>query len=146
MQLNEQPLILSLETATRAGSLALLRGSEVLDTSIGDEQSSQSNVLLQQLDNLLKKNACSLRDVEFIIAALGPGSFTGLRIGLARSNHWRRRSRYLVWAKPSPPPQADQSAPSPRFRQDAGKSSRNFFLLMPKTKSFHSTSRCTLRP
>jgi tRNA threonylcarbamoyladenosine biosynthesis protein TsaB len=83
MVLNKQPLILSLETATRAGSLALLRGAEVVASSKGDDESSQSNVLLRQLDNLLKKNSCIVRDIELIIAALGPGSFTGLRIGLA---------------------------------------------------------------
>lgn len=76
-------MILSLETATRAGSLALLRGVEVIDSSKGEEESSQSNVLLRQLDTLLKKNSRSVRDIELIIAALGPGSFTGLRIGLA---------------------------------------------------------------
>jgi tRNA threonylcarbamoyladenosine biosynthesis protein TsaB len=83
MPSNEIPLALSIETATRAGSLALMRGTQILDSSVGTEHETQSNILLQQLDSLLKKNGCTLHDIKLLIAALGPGSFTGLRIGLA---------------------------------------------------------------
>lgn len=77
------PLILSVETATRAGGVALTRGANVLASVTGDARASQSSTLLRHIETVLKKSSLSLRDVELFAAATGPGSFTGLRIGLA---------------------------------------------------------------
>jgi tRNA threonylcarbamoyladenosine biosynthesis protein TsaB len=76
-------LILSLETATRAGSIALTSGARPLASWTGDEQTSHSVSLLHQIEAILKEAGVVLRDVELFAAAMGPGSFTGLRIGLA---------------------------------------------------------------
>lgn len=78
-----EPLILSLETATRAGSLALARGGRVIASRAGDPAVSHSTNLLGDVDALLKETGCGLGEVELFAAASGPGSFTGLRIGLA---------------------------------------------------------------
>jgi len=74
---------LSLETATRAGSLALLRGQEVIAASLGVAEESHSVNLLSQIEELLKGANVSLSDINLYATAAGPGSFTGLRIGLA---------------------------------------------------------------
>ncbi|HEY0544515.1 MAG TPA: tRNA (adenosine(37)-N6)-threonylcarbamoyltransferase complex dimerization subunit type 1 TsaB [Pyrinomonadaceae bacterium] len=79
----KEPLILSLETATRAGSLALLRGDTPLASSKGVAQESHSVNLLAQIEALLREANVSLSDIELYATAAGPGSFTGLRIGLA---------------------------------------------------------------
>ncbi len=80
---SEQLLILSLETATRDGSLALTRGGVLLDSIRGVADESHSVNLLQQIQSLLERNRFALSDVDLFATATGPGSFTGLRIGLA---------------------------------------------------------------
>ena len=65
------------------GSVCLARGADVLATRIGDASISHSNTLLRDISELLKEAGVSLGEVELFAAAVGPGSFTGLRIGLA---------------------------------------------------------------
>jgi tRNA threonylcarbamoyladenosine biosynthesis protein TsaB len=77
------PLILSLETATLGGSLYLARGSIKLAAREGDAQVSQSTSLLTDINDSLEEAGVSLREVELFACASGPGSFTGLRIGIA---------------------------------------------------------------
>ncbi|HEX8266454.1 MAG TPA: tRNA (adenosine(37)-N6)-threonylcarbamoyltransferase complex dimerization subunit type 1 TsaB [Pyrinomonadaceae bacterium] len=80
---SKQPLILSLETSTRSGGVALLRGNEVLAERAGKENSSQSAQLLSDIREILQKNDLNLNQINLFAVAVGPGSFTGLRIGLA---------------------------------------------------------------
>jgi len=77
------PLILSLETATLGGSVFLGRGKSPLATRNGDSKVSQSNSLLSAIDSSLDEAGLSLQDVDLLACASGPGSFTGLRIGIA---------------------------------------------------------------
>jgi tRNA threonylcarbamoyladenosine biosynthesis protein TsaB len=77
------PLILSLETATLGGSVFLGRGSVQLAARIGNPQVSQSSSLLQDISDSLEEANVPLQDVDLFACASGPGSFTGLRIGIA---------------------------------------------------------------
>jgi tRNA threonylcarbamoyladenosine biosynthesis protein TsaB len=77
------PIILAIETATRAGSVAISRGEEILASTTGDASSSHSTDLIENIDRILRDGSLELRDVDLFAAAIGPGSFTGLRIGLA---------------------------------------------------------------
>jgi tRNA threonylcarbamoyladenosine biosynthesis protein TsaB len=77
------PVILSLETATSGGSVFLGRGKEQLATRKGDPQISHSNSLLSDISESLSEAGLSLQDVDVFACASGPGSFTGIRIGLA---------------------------------------------------------------
>src|SRR5947207_1763330 len=79
----QSPLILSLETATLAGSVALSRGNQMLAALAGDSGVSHSNTLLHDVDKLLSEAHIDLSDIDFFAVATGPGSFTGLRIGIA---------------------------------------------------------------
>ena len=83
MSNHEEPLILAIETATRAGNVALARGEEVLHSLSGDAVSSHSTDLLENVEELLRCGETDLSRVDLFAAASGPGSFTGLRIGLA---------------------------------------------------------------
>ena len=76
-------LIFSLETATRSGSLALMRGGLLIASSTGIEDESNSVNLLSRIQSLLDDTHIALRDIKLFATASGPGSFTGLRIGLA---------------------------------------------------------------
>ncbi len=77
------PVILSLETATMAGSVWLGSGDVQLATRLGDPKVSQSASLLKDIDECLAAAGVKLTDVDLFACASGPGSFTGLRIGIA---------------------------------------------------------------
>lgn len=77
------PLILAIDTATRAGSVALARGRETLCLLTSDNETSHSIDLLANVEAALNRAQAKLSDFDLFAAASGPGSFTGLRIGLA---------------------------------------------------------------
>jgi tRNA threonylcarbamoyladenosine biosynthesis protein TsaB len=82
-ELPEEPLILAIETATRAGSIALARGSAILTSLPGNPAASHSTDLLDNITGVMTAFGVSIDDVVIFAVANGPGSFTGLRIGLA---------------------------------------------------------------
>jgi tRNA threonylcarbamoyl adenosine modification protein YeaZ len=77
------PLILSLETATMGGSVWLGYGAVELATRIGDPKVSQSATLLRDISDSLAEAGAKLAELDLLACASGPGSFTGLRIGIA---------------------------------------------------------------
>lgn len=77
------PLILGLDTATLGGSVCLMRGQQILASVIGDAAISHSSTLLRDIDLVLQTASVSLPEIALFAASAGPGSFTGLRIGLA---------------------------------------------------------------
>ncbi|HSS19376.1 MAG TPA: tRNA (adenosine(37)-N6)-threonylcarbamoyltransferase complex dimerization subunit type 1 TsaB [Pyrinomonadaceae bacterium] len=78
-----EPVILSLETATLAGSVWLGCGDVELTSRTGDPDVSQSTSLLNDIHEILSEAGVKLVDVDLFCCANGPGSFTGLRIGIA---------------------------------------------------------------
>jgi len=78
-----KPLILSVETATLSGSVALSRGEGIIAAFTGDSGISHSNTLLNDIDKLLHEAQVDLSEIDLFAVATGPGSFTGLRIGIA---------------------------------------------------------------
>src|SRR5215210_334579 len=83
MPIESGPLILSVETATLSGSVALARGEHILAAFAGDSGVSHSNTLLHDVDKLLNDVQVDLPEIDLFAVASGPGSFTGLRIGIA---------------------------------------------------------------
>ena len=80
---NRKPLILAIETSTRAGSVSLARGGEVLSAVLGDGASSHSTDLIKNVEQVLRQGSAKLIEIDLFAVTVGPGSFTGLRIGLA---------------------------------------------------------------
>jgi tRNA threonylcarbamoyladenosine biosynthesis protein TsaB len=78
-----EALILSVETATLAGSIAVSRDSQILAQRVGKPEVSHSNTLLREIDEILSGQDLSVEDIDLFAVASGPGSFTGLRIGIA---------------------------------------------------------------
>ncbi|SET13666.1 tRNA (adenosine(37)-N6)-threonylcarbamoyltransferase complex dimerization subunit type 1 TsaB [Anaerobranca gottschalkii] len=76
-------LALSLETSTRTCSVALVKDREVLGEVVLNTQVTHSQKLLPAVDMLLKVTDVTLDQIDLIGVAVGPGSFTGLRIGIA---------------------------------------------------------------
>ena len=76
-------LTLGVDTSTERRSVALLRGGRVLaETSSGLREGGSAN-LLADIDRVLGSAGVKLKEVGLYAAAVGPGSFTGLRSGLA---------------------------------------------------------------
>lgn len=75
--------VLSIDTATNLGSVAIVEDDKVVVELEYDSKSSHAEVLLQYVETVLKKAKCELSDLNGIAVTIGPGSFTGLRIGLA---------------------------------------------------------------
>jgi tRNA threonylcarbamoyladenosine biosynthesis protein TsaB len=71
-------LILAFDTATEAATSALVADGELLA-----ERVSRAQTLLEDVDALLRQGGTHPRDLDSLAVGIGPGSFTGLRIGLA---------------------------------------------------------------
>jgi len=76
-------LILSIETATGCGSIALTRGERLLAEATAQPEVTHSRRLLGTVDWLMHAAGVDWSDLDGIAVSLGPGSFTGLRIGMA---------------------------------------------------------------
>lgn len=76
-------MILALETATLATSVALLRGEALVAEWTHVDARPHSERLLPAIDALLARAGVALGAVEAFAVSAGPGSFTGLRIGIA---------------------------------------------------------------
>lgn len=78
------PLLLSLDSSTPCGSVALTRGSTVLaEISLNVPKVSHSDYLLRYAEFLLSEAGFQIRDIDALAVVVGPGSFTGLRVGIA---------------------------------------------------------------
>jgi tRNA threonylcarbamoyladenosine biosynthesis protein TsaB len=71
-------LILAFDTATDVATSALVSDGEVLG-----ERTSRAVTVLEDVDALLRQAGAHTREVEALAVGVGPGSFTGIRIGLA---------------------------------------------------------------
>src|SRR4051812_35881889 len=77
-------MILVLDTATRTPVVALAqRDGRLIGERRWQSHHRHGEELLQRLDDLLKEAAVSRADLTAVVVGTGPGSFTGLRIGLA---------------------------------------------------------------
>lgn len=76
-------LILALDTTTASGSVALLEETRLRAEMNAESGSSHSARLLRSVDELLRLNSLAIKDIDGFAVAAGPGSFTGIRIGLS---------------------------------------------------------------
>ena len=76
-------LILAFETSAKAASVALLDGTKLLGESYQNTGLTHSQTLMVMAEDLLKQCGKTVSDVEAVAVAEGPGSFTGVRIGVA---------------------------------------------------------------
>jgi tRNA threonylcarbamoyladenosine biosynthesis protein TsaB len=89
-------LSLSLDTSSRAGSIAILRDLAVLGVVSTFGEEAYSSRIFRQLEFLLAELKLNLDQFDLFAVAAGPGSFTGLRVGLAAVKGWSE-----VYGKPA---------------------------------------------
>jgi tRNA threonylcarbamoyladenosine biosynthesis protein TsaB len=76
------PRILVIETSARVGQLAIARGDEVLGVRRLDEARRHARDLAPQVAALLEEQHWAVRDLDAVFVSWGPGSYTGLRVGI----------------------------------------------------------------
>jgi tRNA threonylcarbamoyladenosine biosynthesis protein TsaB len=77
------PLILAVDTTREYGSLALARGGEPMEEALLHSPSGFAHVLFGALEDILRRAAVKIEEIDLFASASGPGSFTGVRIGLS---------------------------------------------------------------
>ncbi len=67
-------------------TIALKKGNELFGYKSQENRKGHSTILLPEINNLLQKAELSLSDIDYFGAIVGPGSFTGIRVGVATVN------------------------------------------------------------
>lgn len=88
-------LILALDTSSRAGSVAVLRDAATLGLVSTSSDENFSSRIFRQTEFLLRELSLDLEQFDLFAVAAGPGSFTGLRVGLSAAKGWAE-----VYGKP----------------------------------------------
>lgn len=79
-------LILAINTATSNTCVALLENNEIIAENDWLSDNDEAEKLMPAIDALLKSQSLSFNDIKKVLVVKGPGSFTGLRIGVTVAN------------------------------------------------------------
>jgi tRNA threonylcarbamoyladenosine biosynthesis protein TsaB len=93
--------ILAVETATARQSVALMDGTTVLARKDRDAAGHHAKYLVPAIDEVLKTAGCELSELHGLAVSIGPGSFTGLRVGLATMMGFRMVTKLPLAAVPT---------------------------------------------
>lgn len=74
---------LAIESAIGGGSLSLRLGGREVENVVGGDRVSRAEDLLPNIIEMLRKRSAEVDSIGLIAVALGPGSFTGIRVGIA---------------------------------------------------------------
>ena len=88
--------MLAIDTCDAHGSVTLLRDETALGLAAHETQEDYSSWLLPAVDEVLAKAGMRIADVDAYAVAAGPGSFTGVRVGLTTVKAWAE-----VYGKPA---------------------------------------------
>lgn len=75
--------LLGIETATMVGSVAVVNQLDVVASYLWNIESAHSEHLMVAIEQILADASLSLQELDGVAISIGPGSFTGLRIGLS---------------------------------------------------------------
>jgi len=93
--------VLAVETATSWQSVAILDDSRVLTRQDQDAVGSHGKLLLPTIDQLFRETGVTLNQLDGLVVSIGPGSFMGLRVGLATLLGFRTISRLPLAVVPT---------------------------------------------
>jgi len=75
--------ILAIDTSTDTGSIAITDDEDILAESIFNVGRTHSETLIPSFQEMLEKTQLDIKDLDLLALTLGPGSFTGVRIGVS---------------------------------------------------------------
>ena len=75
--------ILAVDTSAKAASTAIVEDGKIIAESFINTKLTHSQTMLPMLENMLKACAVSVEEIDGFAVSVGPGSFTGLRIGIS---------------------------------------------------------------
>lgn len=75
--------ILGVESSATSASVAVVENGKVIACEASNTGLTHSQTLLPMVESTLKKTAVSLNDIDYLAVSNGPGSFTGIRIGVS---------------------------------------------------------------
>ena len=75
--------ILAIDTSSNSCSAAILEDDKVIKEIKLKDEKTHSQILMQIIDKLLTECSCNIKDFDLFACSKGPGSFTGIRIGIA---------------------------------------------------------------
>lgn len=101
--MNGNGLNLAIETSSSTGSLSLGRGDEILETRSLGPQRRHTVALLPALEAMFRQRDLKPADLEQIFVSIGPGSFTGLRVGVTTAKILGETTPARLYAVPSLP-------------------------------------------
>lgn len=76
-------MILAIDTTSEFGSIALTEGRHIVEELAVHAPEGFGHVLFGQIERLLARHAITVHQIDCFAAASGPGSFTGVRVGLS---------------------------------------------------------------
>jgi len=79
-------ILLALDTTSAVASAALFRDGRLVDERAADSGKKHAETALPLMDELLEENGVSIGNVDLFAVDIGPGSFTGVRIGVSLVN------------------------------------------------------------
>ncbi|WP_291908152.1 tRNA (adenosine(37)-N6)-threonylcarbamoyltransferase complex dimerization subunit type 1 TsaB [Chitinophaga sp. CB10] len=88
-------LIINIDTATARGSVSLARDGKVIQTLASEEQRDHAATMVLFIEQLLKEQGINPATLDAIAVSAGPGSYTGLRVGVATA-----KGLCYAWEKP----------------------------------------------
>jgi tRNA threonylcarbamoyladenosine biosynthesis protein TsaB len=76
-------LLLHIDTATEQASVCLSRDETILGLTSSSEQKNHAGFVQPAIEELMRSSGCKLSELDAVSVTAGPGSYTGLRVGLA---------------------------------------------------------------
>ena len=75
--------VLSVDTSSKVATVAVLRDGEIIFEKESEDQKTHSEKIVPLVDSVLKEVNLTLNDIDEFCVCIGPGSFTGIRIGVS---------------------------------------------------------------
>ena len=82
-------------------SVGLSKNGKVVDSIFYNAWQRQSEVMVSEIDNILKRNKVDKKDLDAVVVGIGPGSYTGVRIGVTIAKTIAYALKIKIYAKSS---------------------------------------------
>jgi len=79
----KQPVILCIESSTNICSVALFKGNRCINTKLSTDEKSHATLLTVFIEEILNESETNPSEIDAVAISMGPGSYTGLRIGVS---------------------------------------------------------------